>query len=312
MTACRRMGSGSFHSPPGVLFTFPSRYLFTIGRDEYLALEGGPPNFPRNSTCSAVLTPLGSRRWPGVGYGALTPCGRPFQRRSPTGQASIPRRWSAATSHQQGLTPIPQRLQASARDRFRLLRVRSPLLAESRLISVPRGTEMFQFPRSPPRHLLRMTSRSWLGDGYLGMTPGGLPHSGIGGSTPADSSPPLIAAIHALHRLVAPRHPPCALGRAAPRPAPCSANRIDLAALLSLTRLHLSMFTDPSVAHPRGSLPRRFATPRRHPRLGSEAPDLGATAPPAIPPSPAPRHTTKNRPAPRPAPRAVLRGTRPL
>src|SRR5574338_1288796 len=35
-----------FHSPPGVLFTFPSRYLSTIGRQEYLALDGGPPGFP--------------------------------------------------------------------------------------------------------------------------------------------------------------------------------------------------------------------------------------------------------------------------
>ena len=56
LTACRHTVSGSFHPPPGVLFTFPSRYWFTIGRDEYLALEGGPPSFPRNSTCSAVLT----------------------------------------------------------------------------------------------------------------------------------------------------------------------------------------------------------------------------------------------------------------
>ena len=55
LTACRRTVSGSFHPPSGVLFTFPSRYSFTIGRHEYSALEGGPPGFPRNSTCSAVL-----------------------------------------------------------------------------------------------------------------------------------------------------------------------------------------------------------------------------------------------------------------
>ena len=30
--------------------------------------------------------------------------------------------------------------------RFRLVRVRSPLLTESRLLSLPGGTEMFQFP----------------------------------------------------------------------------------------------------------------------------------------------------------------------
>jgi len=30
-TACKQLVSGLFHSPPGVLFTFPSRYLSTIG-----------------------------------------------------------------------------------------------------------------------------------------------------------------------------------------------------------------------------------------------------------------------------------------
>jgi hypothetical protein len=31
-------------------------------------------------------------------------------------------------------------------DRFRLIRFRSPLLAESRLFYIPRGTEMVHFP----------------------------------------------------------------------------------------------------------------------------------------------------------------------
>jgi hypothetical protein len=43
------------------------------------------------------------------------------------------------------------------------------------------------------------------------MTLAGLPHSGISGSTLACSSPELIAADHALLRLLVPRHPPCAL-----------------------------------------------------------------------------------------------------
>src|SRR4029079_16295757 len=34
--------------------------------------------------------------------------------------------------------------------RFSLFPFRSPLLRESRLLSFPRGTEMFQFPRFPP------------------------------------------------------------------------------------------------------------------------------------------------------------------
>ena len=38
-----------------------------------------------------------------------------------------------------------------------------------------------------------------------------MPHSEIDGSKPVCGSPSLIAAYHVLHRLLAPRHPPCAL-----------------------------------------------------------------------------------------------------
>ena len=44
-----------FHSPPGVLFTFPSQYYALSVTKECLALGGGPPVFPRGSTCLAVL-----------------------------------------------------------------------------------------------------------------------------------------------------------------------------------------------------------------------------------------------------------------
>src|SRR6266513_3135074 len=37
--------------------------------------------------------------------------------------------------------------------RFRLFPFRSPLLRESSFLSLPRGTEMFQFPRFASRHL---------------------------------------------------------------------------------------------------------------------------------------------------------------
>jgi hypothetical protein len=42
-----------------------------------------------------------------------------------------------------------QRHWAITPHRFRLVPFRSPLLRESQLLSVPRGTEMFQFPRFP-------------------------------------------------------------------------------------------------------------------------------------------------------------------
>ena len=47
-------------------------------------------------------------------------------------------------------TPTRQRHRAITPHRFRLIPVRSPLLRESRLLSLPRPTEMFQFGRFPP------------------------------------------------------------------------------------------------------------------------------------------------------------------
>ena len=44
-----------FHSPPGVLFTFPSRYYALSVTISYLGLEGGPSRFPPDSSCPAVL-----------------------------------------------------------------------------------------------------------------------------------------------------------------------------------------------------------------------------------------------------------------
>jgi hypothetical protein len=83
-----------------------------------------------------------------------------------------------------------------------LFRVRSPLLAESLLMSFPPGTEMFQFPGFASTHYVFMCRYP---------LPGGLPHSDIHGSTPARGSPWLFAACHVLHRLLVPRHPPNAL-----------------------------------------------------------------------------------------------------
>ena len=44
-----------FHSPPGVLFTFPSQYYALSVTKEYLALGGGPPEFPQGFSCLVVL-----------------------------------------------------------------------------------------------------------------------------------------------------------------------------------------------------------------------------------------------------------------
>ena len=83
-----------------------------------------------------------------------------------------------------------------------LVRVRSPLLTESRLMSFPPVTEMFQFTGFAS-HSYGFTVRYGRSRGF--------PHSEIPGSTGARPLPGLIAACHVLHRLSVPRHSPNAL-----------------------------------------------------------------------------------------------------
>ena len=81
--------------------------------------------------------------------------------------------------------------------RFGLLRVRSPLLAQSFLLSLPPGTKMFQFPGFAP--------------GFtpgVGIPPDGFPHSDIRGSQGICPSPRLFAAYHVLLRLREPQASP--------------------------------------------------------------------------------------------------------
>ena len=51
----------------------------------------------------------------------------------------------------------------------------------------------------------------WIGVWMTGVFPAGFPHSDICGSMDICSSPQLFAAYHVFHRLLVPRHPPCAL-----------------------------------------------------------------------------------------------------
>ena len=99
-----------------------------------------------------------------------------------------------------------------------LVRVRSPLLTESQLMSFPTGTEMFQFPAFALESLCIQLSSTWVAspsatseDAEDGRLSGGFPHSEIPGSKGALASPGLIAECHVLHRLLPPRHPPNAL-----------------------------------------------------------------------------------------------------
>jgi hypothetical protein len=84
------------------------------------------------------------------------------------------------------------------------MRFRSPLLSQSRFLSFPPGTEMVHFPGFA-------RARLWIHRAVRRFYQRGFPHSEIPGSKPVCGSPRLIAAYHVLHRLLLPRHSPCAL-----------------------------------------------------------------------------------------------------
>ena len=103
---------------PGFFSPFPHGTGSLSVDYEYLALEDGPPMFRQGFTCPALLvaTLVPPMIFRIRGYHPLWP---DFPDRSTKLDRLVP---------------------------TGLFRVRSPLLTESRLISIPPGTEMFQFP----------------------------------------------------------------------------------------------------------------------------------------------------------------------
>ena len=72
-------------------------------------------------------------------------------------------------------TPNMQRLPAITHDWFSLFRVRSPLLTESLLFSLPVGTEMFHFPTFPLPALYIQAGVTRLHEAPSGVSPFGHP-----------------------------------------------------------------------------------------------------------------------------------------
>ena len=162
-------------------------------------MERGRPSFPSGSTCLMVLgnsphsTHHGFRLQDYHLLWRAVPDPSAIRMRKTSLQHETPRKpHNLPMATRVGLTP----------SRFGLLPVRSPLLGQSLLISLPRLLRCFTSPC--------VASRTYeLGAGFHPMPGGGLPHSEISGSTPACGSPKLIAACHVLHRRSKPRHPPC-------------------------------------------------------------------------------------------------------
>ena len=111
-----------FHSPPGVLFTFPSRYYSLSVTWSYLAFWDGPHFFRLDFSCPDVLRiPLARSRFR---LRVFHPLCSTFPDTSTTHSVTISR-------------SLPQTYYYGW---FGLLRFRSPLLSESLLFSFPPGT----------------------------------------------------------------------------------------------------------------------------------------------------------------------------
>ena len=81
-------------------------------------------------------------------YGTVALCGARFHTlRLPIGLVTPA---GTVTSRAGALQPLVRNACTLTRTKFGLIPFRSPLLGESRLISFPPGTEMFQFPGLPP------------------------------------------------------------------------------------------------------------------------------------------------------------------
>jgi hypothetical protein len=133
LTACRHVVSGSVSSPDRGSSHLSLALLGSLSvAREYLALRDGPRGFRPPSTWTALLR-----------------CQTGGCRTSPTGLSPAVADLSRCV-RLNGTLVTPMRLVLQPRRdesrRFGLLRVRSPLLTESRLLSFPGGTEMFQFP----------------------------------------------------------------------------------------------------------------------------------------------------------------------
>ena len=160
-----------FHSPSGVLFTFPSRYSSLSVTDSYLALEDGPPRFSQGFTCPGLL---------GV-------------------RASSPTRISLT-----GLSPSMVVRSSTVLLCFGspLARPRNPRSDHSaRVWALPvslAATQGISIDFFSSRYL--DVSVPWVGslDRVTGLTPAGFPHSDTPGSMLACSSPRLFAACHVL------------------------------------------------------------------------------------------------------------------
>ena len=151
-------------------------------------MDGGPPTFPRDSSCPAVL------RIPAAPFRFRIRGSHPLRPAFPCRSSSFQSRDAGPYPGKPCGPPVwPPPLSLATTRGISVDVFSSPYLDVS-VQAVPFRNLWIQ---------LRMTE-------YCSA---GFPHSEISGSTVICTYPKLIAACHVLHRLLMPRHSPCALFR---------------------------------------------------------------------------------------------------
>ena len=174
-----------FHSPHGVLFTFPSQYSALSVTSGYLALRGGPRLFPQGFSCPVVLwILLRTLRFRLRGFHPLRPV---FP--GPFGYLQF----SLVQSEPQYARILVWALPGS-------------LAATSGIdVSFFSSGYLDVSVRRVPSACL------WIQHTVTEVFSAGFPHSDICGSQPICGSPQLFAAYRVFLRPLVPRHPPRAL-----------------------------------------------------------------------------------------------------
>ena len=144
LTDCKHTVSGTISLPSRGTFHHSLTVLSAIGHRRYSGLPGGPGRFTADFTGPLLLGDKCNQQTAAFTYRALTVYGRRFHALS--ANHNLAGAQLAGHARINPTTPHTQPLPGITRMRFSLIRVRSPLLTESQLFSLPTGTEMFHFP----------------------------------------------------------------------------------------------------------------------------------------------------------------------
>src|SRR5438128_2543404 len=204
-------GSGSLSSPCRGAFHLSLTVLLHYRSLKVISLGGWSPQLPtRFHVPRGTQDPSRSSGW--ARYRALTCSGRAFQR---------------VGVHPAARCPGPTTPGVPKNAWFGLIPVRSPLLRDSRLISLRRATEMFQFAHCPPPCL-------WDSAGGVQTSLWtGCPIRNLRAHRSHAAPPERFAGLRVLLRPSAPRHPPRTLSRL------CSPGSLLLFLLFAPSPLHL-------------------------------------------------------------------------